>query len=60
MSLDYHASREMTNQVSFASQALMSCRTLNLDMSKVNPKGGAIAFGRSLPCCASQKLSADE
>lgn len=35
----------------FASQALMSCRHLNLDMTKVNPKGGAIAFGHreSLP-----------
>ncbi len=32
----------------FASQALHICRTLNLDMDKVNVNGGAIALGHAL------------
>ncbi len=32
----------------FASQALYICRTLNLDMNKVNVNGGAIALGHAL------------
>lgn len=41
----------------FASQALMSCRTLKLDMTKVNPKGGAIAFGHPLGCTGARQVS---
>jgi acetyl-CoA acyltransferase len=32
----------------FASQALYICRTLGLDMNKVNVNGGAIALGHAL------------
>jgi acetyl-CoA C-acetyltransferase len=32
----------------FASQALISCRELGLDMARVNPDGGAIALGHAL------------
>jgi acetyl-CoA acyltransferase 1 len=32
----------------FASQSLYSIRKVGLDMKKVNPKGGAIAFGHPL------------
>lgn len=30
----------------FASQSLMVIKALDLDIAKVNPKGGAIALGR--------------
>jgi acetyl-CoA C-acetyltransferase len=32
----------------FASQALICCRELGLDMARVNPNGGAIALGHAL------------
>jgi acetyl-CoA acyltransferase 1 len=41
----------------FASQALMSCRTVGLDMTKVNPKGGAIAFGHPLGCTGARQIA---
>ncbi|ORY77313.1 thiolase [Protomyces lactucae-debilis] len=41
----------------FASQALMSCRTIGLDMTKVNPKGGAIAFGHPLGCTGARQIA---
>lgn len=41
----------------FASQALMSCRHLDLDMTKVNPKGGAIAFGHPLGCTGARQIA---
>lgn len=40
----------------FASQALYSVRTLGLDKSKVNPKGGAIALGHPLGCTGARLI----
>lgn len=41
----------------FAAQALASIKTLELDMSKINPNGGAIALGHPLGCTGA-KLTA--
>lgn len=41
----------------FASQALMSIRTVGIDLAKVNPKGGAIAFGHPLGCTGARQIS---
>jgi len=41
----------------FASQAVYSCQKLGLDMNKVNPKGGAIAFGHPLGCTGARQIS---
>ncbi|ODQ68314.1 peroxisomal 3-oxoacyl-CoA thiolase [Nadsonia fulvescens var. elongata DSM 6958] len=41
----------------FASQALFSCQHLRLDMKKVNPKGGAIAFGHPLGATGARQVS---
>ncbi|KAI9838309.1 MAG: hypothetical protein M1819_005577 [Sarea resinae] len=41
----------------FASQCLWCMRELGLDERKVNPKGGAIAFGHPLGCTGARQVS---
>ena len=41
----------------FASQCLWSVEQLGLDERKVNPKGGAIAFGHPLGCTGARQVS---
>ncbi|PRT54644.1 3-ketoacyl-CoA thiolase, peroxisomal [Wickerhamiella sorbophila] len=41
----------------FASQALYSVRSANIDINKVNPKGGAIAFGHPLGATGARQVS---
>ncbi len=41
----------------FASQCLWCIQELGLDESKVNPKGGAIAFGHPLGCTGARQVS---
>ena len=41
----------------FASQALYSIRAAGIDMNKVNPKGGAIAFGHPLGATGARQVS---
>ncbi|KAJ2015669.1 3-ketoacyl-CoA thiolase with broad chain length specificity [Coemansia sp. RSA 455] len=41
----------------FASQAVYSMEKLGLDINKVNPKGGAIAFGHPLGCTGARQIS---
>ncbi|ORX70816.1 thiolase [Linderina pennispora] len=41
----------------FASQAVYSMEKLGLDVNKVNPKGGAIAFGHPLGCTGARQIS---
>ncbi|KAJ2838229.1 3-ketoacyl-CoA thiolase with broad chain length specificity [Coemansia sp. 'formosensis'] len=41
----------------FASQAVYSIEKLGLDINKVNPKGGAIAFGHPLGCTGARQIS---
>jgi len=40
----------------FASQATYCCKKLGLDMSKVNPNGGAIALGHPLGCTGARQI----
>jgi acetyl-CoA acyltransferase 1 len=41
----------------FASQCLWCANELGLDMKKINPKGGAIAFGHPLGCTGARQVS---
>ncbi|KAJ2818940.1 3-ketoacyl-CoA thiolase with broad chain length specificity [Coemansia erecta] len=41
----------------FASQAVYSIEKLGLDINRVNPKGGAIAFGHPLGCTGARQIS---
>lgn len=41
----------------FASQCLFCINELGLDMEKINPKGGAIAFGHPLGCTGARQVS---
>ncbi|KAF7528609.1 hypothetical protein G7054_g10101 [Neopestalotiopsis clavispora] len=41
----------------FASQCLWCANELGLDMDKINPKGGAIAFGHPLGCTGARQVS---
>ncbi|KAL3424507.1 acetyl-CoA acetyltransferase [Phlyctema vagabunda] len=41
----------------FASQCLWCANELGLDQSKINPKGGAIAFGHPLGCTGARQVS---
>ncbi|KAJ2725980.1 3-ketoacyl-CoA thiolase with broad chain length specificity [Coemansia sp. Benny D115] len=41
----------------FASQAVYSMEKLGLDINKVNPKGGAIAFGHPLGCTGARQIA---
>jgi len=41
----------------FASQALMSCEHCKIPLSKVNPKGGAIALGHPLGCTGARQIA---
>ncbi|KAJ1934968.1 3-ketoacyl-CoA thiolase with broad chain length specificity [Kickxella alabastrina] len=41
----------------FASQSVYCVETLGLDINKVNPKGGAIAFGHPLGCTGARQIS---
>lgn len=41
----------------FASQATFSIEHLNIDKTKVNPKGGAIALGHPLGCTGSRQVA---
>ena len=41
----------------FASQCVWCVNELGLDMKKVNPKGGAIAFGHPLGCTGARQVS---
>jgi len=41
----------------FASQALMSVRTLGISVEKVNPNGGAIALGHPLGCTGARQVA---
>lgn len=41
----------------FASQALYSVRKVGIDINKVNPKGGAIAFGHPLGATGARQVS---
>jgi acetyl-CoA acyltransferase 1 len=41
----------------FASQALWCARELNVDMSKLNPSGGAIALGHPLGCTGARMIA---
>ncbi|OMJ19517.1 3-ketoacyl-CoA thiolase B, peroxisomal [Smittium culicis] len=41
----------------FASQAVYSVEKLGIDINKVNPKGGAIAFGHPLGCTGARQVS---
>ena len=44
----------------FASQCLWCVNELGLPMEKINPKGGAIAFGHPLGCTVSFDLSRED
>jgi acetyl-CoA acyltransferase 1 len=41
----------------FASQAVYCCKKLGLDMSKVNPNGGAISLGHPLGCTGARQVA---
>lgn len=41
----------------FASQCLWCAKELGIDMEKINPKGGAIAFGHPLGCTGARQVS---
>ncbi|KUJ21815.1 thiolase [Mollisia scopiformis] len=41
----------------FASQCVWCSNELGLDMNKINPKGGAIAFGHPLGCTGARQVS---
>ncbi|KAF8866876.1 thiolase [Acephala macrosclerotiorum] len=41
----------------FASQCVWCANELGLDMNKINPKGGAIAFGHPLGCTGARQVS---
>jgi acetyl-CoA acyltransferase 1 len=41
----------------FASQCLYCANELGLDQAKINPKGGAIAFGHPLGCTGARQIS---
>jgi acetyl-CoA acyltransferase 1 len=41
----------------FASQCVWCANELGLDQSKINPKGGAIAFGHPLGCTGARQVS---
>lgn len=41
----------------FASQCLWCARELGLDFNKINPQGGAIAFGHPLGCTGARQVS---
>ncbi|KYK55049.1 3-ketoacyl-CoA thiolase [Drechmeria coniospora] len=41
----------------FASQCLWSAKQLGISLDKVNPKGGAIAFGHPLGCTGARQVS---
>jgi len=41
----------------FASQASFCCAKLGLDMTKVNPNGGAIAFGHPLGATGARQIA---
>jgi acetyl-CoA acyltransferase 1 len=41
----------------FASQAVYCAEKLNIPLEKINPKGGAIAFGHPLGCTGSRQVS---
>jgi len=41
----------------FASQCLWCANELGLDQNKINPKGGAIAFGHPLGCTGARQIS---
>lgn len=41
----------------FASQCMWCANELGLDQSKINPKGGAIAFGHPLGCTGARQVS---
>lgn len=41
----------------FASQAVFSVEKLNIPYEKVNPKGGAIAFGHPLGCTGARQIA---
>jgi acetyl-CoA acyltransferase 1 len=41
----------------FASQCVWCANELGLDMKKINPKGGAIAFGHPLGCTGARQVS---
>jgi len=41
----------------FASQALWCVKELGIPLEKVNPKGGAIAFGHPLGCTGARQVS---
>lgn len=41
----------------FASQCLWCSEELGLDMNKINPKGGAIAFGHPLGCTGARQVA---
>ncbi|KAI9863998.1 MAG: 3-ketoacyl-CoA thiolase with broad chain length specificity [Vezdaea acicularis] len=41
----------------FASQCVWCVRELGIDINKVNPKGGAIAFGHPLGCTGARQVS---
>ena len=41
----------------FASQCLWCANELGLPMEKINPKGGAIAFGHPLGCTGARQVS---
>lgn len=40
----------------FAGQALYSIRSNNIDINKVNPRGGAIALGHPLGCTGARQV----
>jgi acetyl-CoA acyltransferase 1 len=41
----------------FASQAVYCAETLQIDPKKINPKGGAIAFGHPLGCTGARQVA---
>lgn len=41
----------------FASQAIFCIKKLGIDINKVNPKGGAIAFGHPLGCTGARQVA---
>ena len=41
----------------FASQCLYSARELGIPLEKLNPKGGAIAFGHPLGCTGARQIA---
>lgn len=41
----------------FASQAVYCAETLKIDPKKINPKGGAIAFGHPLGCTGARQVA---